>query len=152
MAFDYYRRIILVLHMRAQANRSEDKKYLKLLAQALDVSESRIKLDECGDWNIVGLRGKISTDGECWYLYTDCVTPRKWNVTKKNLSFLEVSQDGDWEGIFKSSRMPFRDEARAIRKVIGVRPRTVLTEEQRAALVNRLYSPSQEGVSSSGIR
>lgn len=136
--------------MRAQSNRSEDKKYLRTLAQALDVSESRIKLDECGDWNIVGIRGKISTDGEAWYLYTDCVTPRKWNITKKNLSFLEVSQDGDWEGIFRCSRMPFREEARAIRKVIGVRPRTVLTEEQRAALLEIGYKRDKEGVPAQG--
>lgn len=133
--------------MRAQADRSEDKTHLKKLAKVLDISEGRIKLDECGDWNIFGTRGKISTDTEYWYLYTECNSVRKWNITKKNLSFMEVHQDGDAEGILRLSRMPFREEARTVRKVIGVRPRTVLTEEQRAVLKNRFKSPSQEGVS-----
>lgn len=133
--------------MLAQANRSEDKKYLKRLAQALDCSESRIKLDECGDWNIFGTRGKISTETEFWYLYTECDSVRKWNNTKKNLPFMEVHQDGDSEGVLKLARMPFRDEARKVRKVIGVRPRSILTEEGREQLKNRFRSSSQQGVS-----
>lgn len=133
--------------MRAQANRLEDKKYLKKLCKALDVSERRIKVDECGDWNIVGTRGKISTETRFWYLYTDSGTSRKWNTTKKMLSFMEVHQDGDSEGILKCRRMPFREESMSVRKVIGLRPTTKLTEEGRALLKNRFKSPSQEGVS-----
>lgn len=133
--------------MRAQPNRLEDKKYLKKLALALDISEGRIKLDECGDWNIFGTRGHISTETEYWYLYTDSGSVRKWNITKNNLSFMEPHQDGDSEGILRCSRMPFRDEAMAVRKVIGLRPRTKLTEEQRALLKIRFKSPSQQGVS-----
>lgn len=135
--------------MRAQPNRAEDKKYLKLLTKALDVSEGRIKLDECGDWNIFGKRGKIFTDTEYWYLYTSTETDRQWTYTKKHLSFMELHQDGDSEGVLRLSRMPFREEARTVRKVIGLRPRTVLTEEGRALLKNRFKSPSPEGVSGS---
>lgn len=135
--------------MRAQSDRKEDKKYLKKLAKALGISEGRIKLDECGDWNIFGTRGKISTETDFWYLYTSSDTPRKWTYTKKQLGFMEVHQDGDDEGILKLARMPFADEAREVRKVIGLRPTTLLTEEQRIALKNRLKSPSPEGVSGS---
>lgn len=131
--------------MKAQPNRIEDKRYLKKLTQALDVSEKRIKLDECGDWNIVGTRGHIHTETKFWYLYTQCETPRKWENTKKSLSFMEVHQDGDDEGILKLDRMPFRDEAMMIRKVIGLRPRTILTEEGRALIKNRFKSSSQQG-------
>lgn len=127
-------------------DKTEDKKYLVKLARALDVSEKRIRLDDYRDWNIVGTRGHISTEGDFWYLYTECESERKWTFTKKSLSFMEVSQDGDSEGILKLARMPFRDEARAVRKVIGLRPRTILTEEGRALLVRRLNSSSPEGV------
>lgn len=130
-------------------HRNEDKKYLKKLTKALDISERRIKLDECGDFNIFGRRGKISTDGEYWYLYTSRETSMKWTYTKKALSFMELHQDGDEEGVFRLSRMPYSEEARTVRKVIGVRPRTILTEEGRAALKIRLKTPSQEGVLSS---
>lgn len=132
--------------MRAQPNRSEDKQYLRMLTRALDVSESRIKLDECGDWNIVGVRGHISTETEFWYLYTSCETDKKWTYTKKKLSFMEVHIDGDSEGVMKLSRMPFRDEAQTVRKVIGLRPRSKLTEEGLAQLKIRFKSSSQEGV------
>lgn len=132
--------------MKAQPNRQEDKRYLRLLTKALDVSEGRIKLDECGDWNIFGKRGHICTDSTgWWYLFTSCDTERKWNNTKKNLSFMEVSQDGDDEGILKLNRIPFRDEAQMVRKVIGLRPRTKLTEEGRELLKIRLRSSSQQG-------
>lgn len=133
------------LPVRALPDRQEDKKYLKKLSEALDVSEGRIKLDENGDWNIFGMRGKISTDSEYWYLYTSR-TPRKWNNIKRDLSWMEVHQDGDDEGVLRCSRMPFRDEAVVIRKIIGMRPRTKLTEEGRALLKNRFKSPSQRGV------
>lgn len=138
--------------MRAQPNRQEDKKYLKKLTQALDVSEGRIHLDGCGDWNIVGTRGYIHTDTDYWYLYTQCDTDKKWMNTKKALSFMEVHQDGDSEGIMKLARMPFREEARAVRKVIGLRPRTVLTEEQRAVLLRTSYKRDKQGVYSDSMR
>lgn len=137
--------------MRAQANRSEDKKYLRKLLKALDASESRLKVDECGDWNIVGLRGHIFTDGNFWYLFVSPESVRKWNIIKKQLPFMTLHQDGDDEGILKCDRMPFLVEAMEIRKVIGIRPTKKLTEEQREALKIRLRSPNRMGVSQSHI-
>ena len=134
--------------MRAQANRSEDKKYLRKLLKALDVSESRLKVDECGDWNITGLRGHIFTDGDSWYLFVSPESVRKWNIIKKQLSFMVPHQDGHDEGILKCDRMPFLTEALEVRKVIGVRPTKKLTDEQREVLKNRLRSPDRMGVSS----
>lgn len=137
--------------MRAQADRLEDKRYLKKLTEALNISEDRIHLDECGDWNIFGRRGKISTETEYWYLYTECFSARKWNNTKRKLSFMEVHQDGDTEGVLKCSRMPTEKEANEVRKVIGVRSRVKLTEEDLALLKNRLKFSSSKGVSASRI-
>lgn len=128
-----------------KVDKTEDKKYLKKLAKALDISESRIKLDECRDWNIFGVRGKISTDSEYWYLYTQCETKMKWTYTKKKLSWMEVHQDGDDEGILRLSRMPYREEAKSVRQVIGLRIRTVLSQEDVALLKIRLNTPSRKG-------
>lgn len=127
-------------------HKKEDKAYLVKLIKALDVSLKRLKRDGCNDWNIVGIRGHISTDQEYWYLYIECETNKKWTYTKKHLAFMEVHQDGDSEGILKLSRMPFREEARTVRKVIGLRPKTVLTEEGRAQLVRMRNTPLSEGV------
>lgn len=129
-----------------KSHKKEDKVYLLRLTKALDISEGRIKLDSCNDWNIVGSRGHISTDQEHWYLYTECETGMKWTWTKKHLSFMEVHQDGDTEGILRLSRMPFREESRTVRKVIGLRPRTVLTEEGRAQLVRMQNTAHSKGV------
>ena len=137
--------------MRAQTNRSDDKKYLRKLLKALDASESRLKVDECGDWNIVGLRGHIFTEGDFWYLSVSPESVRKWNNTKKQLSFMTLHQDGDDEGILKCDRMPFLVEAMEVRKVIGIRPTKKLTEEQREALKIRLRTPNRMGVSQSHI-
>lgn len=134
-----------------KSHKTEDKKYLRKLTKALDISDRRIKLDKCGDFNIFGTRGKISTDGEYWYLYASRDTGMKWTYTKKALSFMELHQDGDEEGILRLARMPYSEEARTVRKVIGVRPRTVLTEEARALLKSRLKVPAQRGRLSESI-
>jgi hypothetical protein len=133
-------------------NKADDRKYLVKLAKALDVSEKRIKKDTYGDWNIVGIRGHISTEGDYWYVYCDCNSVRKWTFTKKQLSFMEIHQDGDDEGILKCSRMPFRDEAKEIRKVIGVRPKRVISEEHRAKLLSFSFPRSKQGVSGDSMR
>lgn len=127
----------------------EDKQYLRILSKALDISEGRVKRSTDLNWSIVGTRGYISTDGEYWYLYTRSESDRKWTFTKKALSFMELTQDGDDEGILRLSRMPFRDEARTVRKVIGLRPRTVMTEEGRAVLVEARKKAASKGVSES---
>jgi len=110
-----------------------------------------MKVDECGDWNIVGVRGKINTDGNTWYVFVNSETSRKWSFTKKMLDWMKIHIDGDSEGVLKLNRMPFRDEARDIRKVIGLRPSTKLTEEGRALLKNRFKNAYTEGVSASRI-
>lgn len=115
----------------------EDRKYLKTLCEALNVSEGRLKTDEYGDWNIVGIRGHIFTEGDLWYVFVEKTSKRKWSSIKHKLSFMEVSQDGDDEGIFKLLRMPSQEEAEVVRDVIGLRSRPALTEEYRQTLITR---------------
>lgn len=116
----------------------EDKLYLENLAEALGVSKGRIKLDDYRYYNIFGRKGHISTDNEYWYLFTQGSGKMQWNNIKRKLSFMEVSQDGDDEGILRCSRLPSEEEAKVIRKVLGMRPSTVLTDVQRGKLLERL--------------
>lgn len=138
--------------MRAQADRSEDKKLLQRLSEAINTSVERIHLDECGDWNIFGRKGKIFTDSKLWYVNLSCNSKRHWTATKKKLNFMEVSQDGDEERILKLERMPSQEEAEAIRNTVGLNKRPALTEEYRGELKIRIRSSINKGVSSSLVR
>lgn len=133
--------------MTAQSNRSEDKRLLLRLSEALETSDRRMGLDPCGDWNIRGSRGHISTDARLWYVYIPAGSPRRWTAIKKKLAFLDLHVDGDDEGILKLERMPVPAEARIIRKTLGLRQKPQLTEADRAELKNRLNAPSKKGVS-----
>lgn len=137
--------------MRAQPNRLEDKRLLNTLSKYLKISPSRMRLDVYGDWNVVGKKGKIFTDGQLWYLYVSPENSRVWNNIKKKLAFMDLSQDGEDEGILKLERMPSESEAKVVRKVLGMRISTILTEERRAKLLETSYSPDTEGVSGSNI-
>lgn len=138
--------------MRAQADRSEDKRLLQKLSDYLQTSYQRIRLDECGDWNIIGSRGHVFTDAKLWYVFVGGESKRSWNSVKSKLKFMELSQDGDAEGILKLERMPSEKEAETLRKVLGLRKRTILSEEDRALLKIRLRSPCSKGVSRLPVR
>lgn len=133
--------------MRAQPDRSEDKKLLQRLSGHLKTSYNRIRLDECGDWNIFGKKGKIFTDAQLWYVYTGGDSKRQWNNIKAKLKFMIVSQDGDDEGILKLERMPTEKEAEVIRKVLQLRKSVELSEADRALLKIRFRSACSKGVS-----
>ena len=91
--------------------------------------------DPCGDWNIVGRCGHISTDGAGnLHIYLLLETKRRWEITKRNLSFAAVTQDGDTEGVLKMSKLPTAAQAAALRKALGLRKVSPLTEGQRTAL------------------
>lgn len=138
--------------MRAQPNRLEDKRFLYEISDVLDTSYQRVKLDTYGDWNIFGKKGKISTDGtKAWYLYFSPESVRVWNNVKKKLKFMKVHQDGDDEGVLKLERLPTKKEAAEVKKLLKLRKRIVLTEEERAQLKIHFKSPSTEGVSSPRI-
>lgn len=107
--------------MRAQPNRIEDKRYLGDLSDALKVSKNNMYVDECGDWNIRGKEGKISTDTEKWYLYLRGDSMRNWTNLKKKLKFMSPHQDGDDEGILSLDRMPTSKEGSVVRKILKLK-------------------------------
>ena len=106
---------------------------IRNLHQSLHTS-SEVVRDECGDWAIVGSRGKLYTDsqfGPYWYLYT----ARSWPRVKRALTFMEVHQDGDTEGALKLDRLPTFEEARLIKKWTGLGTKKTLSTERRAKLI-----------------
>jgi|GEM_PF-4398031 len=134
--------------MTAVANRKADRELLIALADALSVSQGRLHRDPCGDWNLVGIRGHVLTDGTDAYVYVKVATRRRWESAKRTLGFMTVTQDGDDEGILKLQGTPTADQAAIIRKVLGLRLVTPLTDEQRCTIASRLnLARSKVGVS-----
>jgi len=116
------------------SNRKPDRDLLLGIVAAMTVSNARVRRNRCGDWNIVGRRGHISTDGVGQYVYLRLGTKRKWENAKRTLSFLTVTQDGDDEGVFKIAGPPTSEQAELLRKRLGLRKLSPLTEEQRTNL------------------
>jgi hypothetical protein len=131
----------------SRTNRTADRHLLIRLAESLSVSQGRIRRDLCGDWVIVGTRGHVLTDGTAAFAYLPAGTARRWEKAKSILNFLSPTQDGDTEGILRLDGMPTPEQAKVIRKLLGFRPRTELSEADRAELKNRFKTPSQRAVS-----
>jgi hypothetical protein len=120
--------------MTGSTNRKPDRDLLLGLIAALTVSKANLRRDPCGDWNIVGRRGYISSDGASAYVYLRPGTKRTWEKAKRALGFLTIVQDGDDEGVLKMGDLPAADRAEIIRKFLGLRKLAPLTDEQRATL------------------
>jgi hypothetical protein len=129
-----------------KTDRIEDKRYLTELLDHLDVSSSRLKRDGCLDWNIVGRKGHIFTDTVYWYAFVNETTKRKWSSIKHKLSFMELNQDGDDEGILKLERMPSYEEAEVIREIIGLNKRPAMSEAHLEYLRGRISTLGNNGV------
>jgi hypothetical protein len=129
-----------------------DKAYLAQLTVALDAAPSQLRRDACGDWMLLGSRGHISTDGRGWYVYLGFETPRQWTFAKRRLLFLEVWQDGDCEGILRSSAMPTAEQAELVRAAIGLRRVRVLSDEQLDRLRQFHFAPRKTGTWAPHVR
>jgi hypothetical protein len=135
--------------MTARTDRKPDRKLLLRVIDSLHVSKSNLRRDPCGDWNIVGRCGHISTDGAGnLHIYLLLETKRRWEITKRNLSFAAVTQDGDTEGGLKMSELPTAAQAAAIRKALKLRKVSPLTERQRTTL--RRFSFARDKTAHSG--
>ena len=135
--------------MTARTDRKPDRELLLRVIDSLHVSKSNLRRDPCGDWNIVGRCGHISTDGSGnLHIYLLLETKRRWEITKRNLSFAAVAQDGDTEGVLKMRDLPTVGQAAALRKALGLRKVSPLTEGQRTAL--RRFSFARDKTALSG--
>jgi hypothetical protein len=110
-------------------NRKADRDLLIALTASLCVSQGRLRRDLCGDWVITGTRGHILTDGISAFAYFPAGTARRWERAKRILNFMTVTQDGDDEGILKLLETPTPAQAGAIRKLLGLRKASPLSDE-----------------------
>jgi hypothetical protein len=128
-------------------NRRPGRDLLLDIVAALTVSKANLRRDPCGDWNIVGRQGHISTDGVAQYLFLRLPTKRKWENAKRALRFLNVVQDGDDEGVLKMVELPTAEQAKIIRKFLGLRKLATLADKQRATLRRFCFARNKAPVS-----
>ena len=103
-----------------------DRERLTRLAAALS---ARISRDPCGDPIIRGRTDKalfvenaVHVDGQGWSIMVSFETPRRWMAAKRKLmQFCAPRQDGDTEGTVHLARLPTPEQARLLRKLLGVR-------------------------------
>lgn len=144
---------------RDPAQRRADRQNLSELLVTLLASASHLRVDEAG-WHVLegkhGYIAKYSDRPDDILIYISCRSRRHWTYTKKRLSFCKVTQDGDSEGCLRLSRKPTPDEARQLRKALGLRQRTTFDPDalerkrssmQRASTARgsaKTASPSQD--------
>jgi len=124
--------------MKIELNHRQDKKYLDDLTGALEISKNNYCRDEYDYWTLKGKRGFIDTDSEYWYVRLECETPLLWRRVKNSLQFMEIWQDGEDEGALRLQRYPTAVESQKIRKYLGFRKSTKLSEESKKILLERL--------------
>lgn len=110
----------------------KDLKQIKKLRTRLKISDS-VEIDECGDPNIYGTKGKLFVGEPFWFIYIY----DNWVRTKKKLNFMIVSQDGDSEGILKLDRLPTSGESTIIRKTGGFTKKREISEDTKKRLVEQ---------------
>jgi hypothetical protein len=152
-------------HFRLEASLLSDRyppalqrEALAVFAQALGSASSALRRDECGDPRIFGKRGHVYAVPEGFQLYCVCESPRAWTYAKRALSFAEVTQDGDEEGMLIMDRLPTAEEAETIRSYLGINKAREYDAETLARLrekgrlwgeERRKNSPVREGPGSS---
>jgi hypothetical protein len=137
--------------MTSRAKRTADRALLLSLVDALNVSKNNLSRDACGDWNIFGRRGHISSDGASMFVYLAPGTVRRWESAKRLLSFATVTQDGDDEGVFRLVDLPTAEQAETLRKLVGLRKVARLTATQRSTLRRFSFPRDKAGVSDQSI-
>jgi hypothetical protein len=112
------------------------------LVEALGCWDKALRRDECGDWAVFGKHGHIyavsgtldrpKTEGFQIYFRGAGefeARPHAWTWAKKALSFCQVTNDGDTEGMLFLDRLPDAVEAGIIRDKLVIRKRTEYSEE-----------------------
>jgi hypothetical protein len=113
-----------------------DRALLINLKEVLGASNNTLRRSPSGLWVLRGKYGYVATWGDksSWGLTIEASSPRKWTNVKKKLGFLQVTQDGDREGVFHLTRLPTPEQAEAVREAVGLRKRPFLTDERIAQM------------------
>lgn len=91
---------------------------------------AKARRDECGDACIVGKRGNIHADGTGFSVAVMLDTARAWAAARKKLGrFCRLVAAGDTEGVLHLPGLPTREQAAALRAVLGIAKRPVYTPE-----------------------
>jgi hypothetical protein len=133
------------------------------LVEALGCWDRALRRDECGDWRINGKLGHIyavpgtldDAKREGFQIYCRCAeefeeptSSQGWTWAKKVLSFCEVVNDGDDEGMLFLARLPNPEEAAAIRDKIGITKKREISdaERERLAGMGHRFGARRDGV------
>lgn len=128
---------------------------LQALSTYLNISKNRIKRDPDFNKSIIkGRKGYIYVqDG--YFVVVENATKKQFTwIRNKHLAFMELARiiiddqplstaNASVCGEFRLNRLPSPKEAAAIRKVLQLRERRLLTEEQKQALRDRFRTPSK---------
>jgi hypothetical protein len=107
---------------------------LAAFAEALGSASTAFRRDECGDPRINGKRGHVNAVSRGFLISCVCDSRRAWTYAKRALSFARVTQDGDEEGSFVMDRAPTAEEAKTIRRYLGIAKRPELSAGHVALL------------------
>jgi hypothetical protein len=131
-----------------------DKRAHQALLIALVAAPRSLRKDECGAWRITGNSGHIYSwgDGESFALYVASGSARKWTNDKRRLSFCQVTQNGDAEGVLRLPGLPSPEQAAAIRSVLGISKRVAYSSEVLAAKRVQIAAVSAKRSKASTVR
>jgi hypothetical protein len=131
-----------------------DKQAHQALLTALGAAPRSLRKDACGAWRITGNSGHIYArgDGESFALYVASGSAIKWTYDKKRLSFCQVTQNGDDEGVLRLHGLPSPEQAAAIRSTLGIPKRVAYSPKVLAAKRERLASASAKRSKASTVR
>jgi len=115
---------------RVVRKKSEHKEKLEDLSECLDCSPRRIKEDA-----IHGRRGKVHLNGDRIHVTADAKSKRKFSSLKKQLSFMDLDghsfdTDTGYVGRWSMPETPTNEQAKAIRRVAGLKQSTISKDEQ----------------------
>ena len=132
---------------------------LERFLKAIGARPSTLRKDGCGDPAIMGTRGHVMAipgipshrprvheahkrAGFLFYVVAESGTA--WTYAKRALKFAEVTQDGDEEGFLRLDRLPTAEEAKVIRRYLGIPKKAELSEETKAARRTVLAAAREE--------
>ena len=126
------------LTYHSRQDEQDDKEQQERLLVALDAAQSHLRRDDCGWWAIAGRHGTVNTwgDGKTWVVFVRCRSIRHWTITKRRLSFMKVTQDGDDEGCLRLFALPTAEQAVVLRDVLGLKKRRQYEPEHSGPLAD----------------
>lgn len=134
----------------------EFKTRLEEIADSIDISKQKIRYNHELDQVVIeGKNGYLYTDGPWWYISVVAKSKRQWSSYKKQLKFMELINDGDQEGRFRSQSPTMPEEAKIIRKIVGFKKKpqlhSGLYKSDRPSATNEgvsgTFTPDNKGVS-----